>query len=448
MSTINESIFKAYDIRALYPQEVNEEAAYRIGRAMVQIMQAKKVAVGRDMRQSSPALQEALIKGLTQQGADVITLGLVTTPLVYFASSKLEVDAAVMVTASHNPAEYNGIKICKKNAVMVGLGLGMDEIKELAIKGEFEPNEKIGQVTENEDIKQRYFDYLASFFKTGKEKKKIVIDFGNGMGSIDKAVYERFKDDLDITYMFEELDGNFPNHEANPMKAETLEALQKEVVKQKADLGIAYDGDADRVGFVDEKGQVVPMDFIIALISREILKANPGSLILVDLRSSKAVREFIEELGGRVELCPVGNPIIKNLMNQKNAVFGGELSGHYFFGENNQAEFTTLAAIMIINLINETGKTMSELTSELQRYYRPGEINSEVQDKEAVFEKLKAKYADGELSLMDGVRVDYPNWWFSVRASNTEPKMRLNLEADTSELMQEKQAELLNVIRG
>jgi len=275
-----------------------------------------------------------------------------------------------------------------------------------------------------------------------------VIDFGNGMGALDKEIYEKLSQFVEAKYLFEELDGNFPNHEANPIKTETLETLQKEVISEKADLGIAYDGDADRVGFLDEKGEFVPMDFVTALLAKEVLKKYPGGLILIDLRSSNAVREAIEEAGGKVNLCRIGHALIKKQMRESGAIFAGELSGHYYFEENNKAEIATLAAIMIINLLNETGKKMSELTQDLKKYFHSGEINSDVADKEAVFRKIKEKYADGKINELDGVRIDFPDWWFNVRASNTEPKMRLNLEAKTKELMEEKRDELLGMIRG
>ena len=446
--SINPEIFKAYDIRGIYPGEINKEVAYNIGRALVMFSQAKKIAVGNDMRESSPEIEEGLINGITDQGADVVKIGLVSTPMLYFSSWNLEVDVAVIITASHNPAEYNGMKFCFKNAVPIGEGSGMEEIKELAIKNEFTEVENKGKVEENNKIKKQYVDYVAKFFNQGLAKKKIVIDFANGMGAVEKEVYEKFPEDLEASYLFEELDGDFPNHEANPLKTETLEALQKKVLAEKADLGIAYDGDADRVGFVDERGEVVPMDYLIALLAKEVLKKNPGSLILMDLRSSNAVKEVIEEAGGKVNRCRVGHSLIKKQMREQGAIFAGELSGHYFFEENSKAEMATLAVVMLLNLMNESGEKMSELAEELKRYYHSGEINSDVADKDAVMDKLKEKYSDGQLDELDGIRIDFPDWWFNVRPSNTEPKLRLNLEAKTKELMEEKREEVLGIIRG
>jgi phosphomannomutase len=440
-------IFKAYDIRGLYPQEINKDAAYAIGRALVIHTGAKKVIVGFDMRDSSIEMETGLISGIIDQGADVVKIGLSTTPMLYFASWQLEADAAVMITASHNPAEYNGMKFCLKNAVPIGEGSGMEEIKTLALAGKFSENAEKGTVTEELDFHKKYLDYMAQFFVTEKAKKKIVIDFANGMGILDKAVFDSFPTEIEASYLYDTLDGNFPNHEANPLKTETLKALQEKVIAQKADLGIAYDGDADRVGFVTEIGEIVPMDYLIALLAKKVLKKNPGGLVLMDLRSSNAVKEIIEEAGGRVNRCRVGHSLIKKQMREEGAIFAGELSGHYFFQENSKAEMTTFAVITLLNLMNETGLKMSELIAELKRYSHSGEINSDVADKDAVMQNLKKIYQDGKLDERDGVRIDFPDWWFSVRASNTEPKLRLNLEAKTKELMEEKKIELLNLIR-
>jgi phosphomannomutase len=445
---INPEIFKAYDIRGVYPEEINEDTVYNIGRALAEYLKPKKIVIGRDIRKSSDALREALIKGIIEGGVDVVDIGIATTPMIYYASGKLEVDAGVIITASHNPAEYNGLKLCLKNAVPIGEGSGMEEIENLAIEGDFPENFSKGQLIEDNQLKEDYKKYLTSFYKKGLGKKKIVVDFANAMGIEEKDVLERFSEDLEFTYLYDNFDGNFPNHEANPLKTETLEDLQKKVLEVRADFGIAYDGDADRVGFVDEKGEVVPMDYITALISKEILKKHPGGLVLIDLRSSNAVQEVIQEAGGKVEHCRVGHSLIKAQMRRDEAIFAGELSGHYFFEENFKAEMTVLAVIMILNLLNETGKTMSELTADLKRYYHSGEINSEVKDPQKVFSELKNKYNDGKLNELDGVRIDFDDWWFNVRASNTEPKIRLNLEAKSQDLMEEKVKEVLDIIRS
>ncbi len=444
---MNSKIFKAYDIRGLYPEEINKDAAYYIGRALVTHTGAKKVIIGFDMRESSSEIESGLISGITDQGADVIKIGLSTTPMLYFSSWQIEADAAIMITASHNPAEYNGMKFCLKNAIPIGEGSGMEEIRDLALTEKFPKSEAKGNIAKRLDFLEKYLIYMENFFITGCAKKKLVFDFGNGMGILDKAVFEKFPAEIESIYLYDILDGNFPNHEANPLKTETLKALQEKVIAEKADLGIAYDGDADRVGFVTETGEIVPMDYLIALLAKEILKKNPGGLILMDLRSSNSVREAIEKAGGKVNRCRVGHSLIKKQMREEGAIFAGELSGHYFFSENSKAEMTTFAILTLLNLMNETGKTMSMLIADLKKYFHSGEINSDVADKDAVIRKLKEIYRNGKLDELDGIRIDFPDWWFNVRASNTEPKLRLNLETKTKELMEEKKVELLNIIR-
>jgi phosphomannomutase len=445
---INPNIFKAYDIRGIYPTDLNEDIIYKIGRAIATYTKAKTIVVGKDCRLSSDSLADKLIAGITDQGTDVINIGLSSTPMLYFASGKLDVDAGVIITASHNPAEWNGLKLCWKNAVPIGENAGMEEIRDLSLQGVFNEPVKKGITIIDDDLRQIYLDYIADFFNTkAATKKKIVIDFANAMGINDKSIYEKYSDYLDCTFLYDNFDGLFPNHEANPLKLETLNDLQRKVTETNSDLGMAYDGDADRIGFVDELGQIVPMDFITALIAKEILKKHPGGLILADLRSSNAVTEYIKENGGQVGLCRVGHSLIKRQMREQGAIFAGELSGHYYFDENFKAEMSTLAALMIINLLNESGKKMSELTGDLKRYFHSGEINSDVVDKSAMMEKLKKIYADGKLNELDGIRIDFDDWWFNVRPSNTEPKLRLNLEAKTKELMEAKRDEVLKIIR-
>jgi phosphomannomutase len=447
---INPGIFKAYDIRGVYPGEINETTVYNIGRALAIYTKAKTIVIGKDIRESSDSLEEKMIEGMVDGGVDVIKIGISTTPMLYFASWNLAVDAGVIITASHNPAEYNGMKFCFKGAVPIGEGSGMEEIKKMAIEGNFEAVEAKGTVTENDDLKEKYFSYIGGFFnrEAATGKKKIVVDFANAMGILDKKVLENLGDSVEKVYLFDQYDGTFPNHEANPLKVETLEVLQKKVLEEGADLGVSYDGDADRVGFVDEKGEVVPMDFVTALLAKEILKKNPGGNILMDLRSSNAVKEVIEEAGGVVNRCRVGHSLIKKQMREEGAIFAGELSGHYFFEENSKAELATFAVLTLLNLLNETGKSMSELAEDLKRYSHSGEINSTVEDVKAVLSKLEEKYSTGEMDRLDGIRIDFADWWFNVRASNTEPVLRLNLEAKTRELMEEKRDEILGVIRG
>jgi len=448
--TINPEIFKAYDIRGTFPDQVNTEVFYLIGRALVKQTKAKKVVVGHDMRNSSKELEGALIKGITEQEAEAIKIGLSSTPMLYYAAWKLKSDAAAIITASHNPAEYNGLKMCFQGTEPIGEGSGMEEIKQLVLENNFLETEKKGKIKEK-NIRQDYSDYVFQFIDLSvNNKKKVVFDFGNGMGIAEKLILEKMKKVglIEPIYLYDEYDGNFPHHEANPLKTETLADLQEKVLATGADLGVAFDGDADRVGFVDEKGQIIPMDYPIAFLAEEVLEKNPGSLILIDLRSSNAVSEYIQNLGGKTHNCRVGHSLIKKQMREEGAIFAGELSGHYFFSENHKAEMAMLAVIKIINLLNQKKKTLSELTTVLKKYFHSGEINSEVKDKQAVFSLLKEKYKTGKLNELDGVRIDFEDWWFNVRASNTEPKIRLNLEAKTKELMEEKTVEILKIIRG
>ncbi len=440
-------IFKAYDIRGIYPSELNEDDAYHIGRAVVEHLRPKVLGVGRDIRASSPSLFESFARGVMDGGADVIDLGVITTPMVYFAAGRLEIDAAVSLTASHNPPEYNGLKIALRGAVPVGESTGLREIRDLALRKEWATVSERGTMT-SEDIKPAYYGYFASFADFKDKHFTIAIDTANSMGVFELPIYEQFADNLSVVNLYNDLTHPFECHEANPLKTETLDELRAKVTEVNADLGIAYDGDADRVGFVDETGTVIPMDLTTGLIAKTILRHYPGRTVLYDLRSSKAVKEIIEENGGVAKECRVGHAYIKRQMTEEGAVFAGELSGHYYFQENSNAEASTLATLMLLNLMAETGQPISELVAELRRYSHSGEINSEVKDKDAVLATLKAKYADGKQHELDGLKVEYPDWWFNVRPSNTEPLLRLNLEANTPELMAEKQAELLALIRG
>lgn len=444
---MDSSIFKSYDIRGLYPSEIDEDAAYRIGRATVARFSLRAVAVGRDIRESSPSLFRELTRGIMDAGADIIDLGLVTTPMVYFAASRLEADAAISVTASHNPPQYNGLKIALKGAVPVGLESGLSDIRDLAESGAFKAPEHPGSMIE-QDIKPAYYSYFASFADLRDKRFSAVIDTANAMGILELPIYDQFADNLSVVNLYNDLTRPFACHEANPLKLETMEELREKVVETGADIGISYDGDADRIGFVDEQGDLIPMDLTTALLAEIILAKKPGATILYDLRSSRAVREIIEEHGGRAVECRVGHANIKREMRAEGAVFAGELSGHYYFAENAFAEAGTLPAILLLNLMAETGKPLSELVKNSRRYFHSGEINSEVADKEAVLETLRSRYRDGRQHELDGLKVEYKDWWFNVRPSNTEPLLRLNLEAETADLLRGKKEELLAIIRG
>ncbi len=445
-------IFKAYDVRGTYPDQINEEISYKIGRAFVRFLGAKKVAVGRDIRQSSPALFEQLKKGISDEGASAYDLGLCTTPMVYFASGTLDVEGAIILTASHNPAEYNGMKFCRFNAVPIGENSGLHEIRDIVVENNFPETEIKGELIEK-DIRDQYLKKLSSFFNLKNKKFKIVVDTANAMGALELDLYKKFPENIELITIFEEFDSNFPNHEANPLKLETLQALQKKVLEEKADLGISYDGDGDRLGFINEKGEIIPMDFVTGLIAEVVLEKNPGATILFDLRSSMVVKELIEEKGGRAIECRVGHALIKKHMREEGSIFAGELSGHYYFQENFTAEAGSLPTIYLLNLMAETGEKISTLAEKLKKYYHSGEINSEVADKDAVLEKIKEIYKDGKLGELDGIKISFwdnqpgKRWWLNVRPSNTEPVLRLNLEADNKKLMEGKRDELLDLIR-
>jgi len=447
---INRSIFKAYDIRGLYPQEIDDDAAYRIARAYVSILKCKRVVVGHDMRESAAPFSAATIRGLIDQGADVVPVGLTSTPMYYFAVNYLKGDAGVMCSASHNPAEYNGYKMTGPGAIPSIALVDNDTLYKAACAGEFEDPAKKGTLLDKVEILDPYTDAVldtAGIHSFGD--LKIVVDCGNGMGGhILPALFPKVGNEPVRLYW--RLDGSFPNHEANPLKTETLLALRDRVVDEQADLGVAFDGDGDRVAFVDEKGQVIPGDFVTALIAREMLKKKPGAEILYDLRSSWVVPEEIEKAGGKAIECRVGHGLIKKQMREEGGYFAGELSSHYYFRDFFITDNGDLAMLNIVKLLLAEGKPMSEIVAPLHRYFHSGEINSEVKDIPAVLARLKAEYGPcaKRVTEIDGYKAEFDDWWFNVRPSNTEPLIRLNLEAKTREKMEEKVEELLKEIRG
>ena len=440
-------IFKAYDIRGIYPEQLNEEIAEKIGRAFVTFLGAKKVVIGRDMRPHSVPLFNALAKGITEQGCDVVDLGLCSTPQTYHANGILEADGSIMITASHNTREWNGFKLCRKGDVPISGATGIADIQKLVEENNFPASSVKGSISKY-DISEDYRKFLRSFAKMDR-KLKVVADFANAMGSYEIAGIE---DLFEVVPMYRELDGTFPNHEANPLHLETLDDIRKKVVEVGADFGAAFDGDADRCGFVDDKGEIIPMDLFTALIAQDILSepAQNGekTTILYDLRSSRAVRECIEENGGRALMSRVGHAFIKQQMRENNAVFAGELSGHYYFKENFVAESQGLAMIKLANLICKKNRKVSELVAPLRKYYASGEINSKVEDVAPILETIRKNYADGNMFELDGISVEYKDWWFNIRCSNTEPLLRLIVEAEKKEDMERRRDELLKIIRG
>ena len=437
------SIFKEYDIRGVFPTEISAAVAEKIGRAYIKFTGAKKVVIGRDMRPHSQDMFDGLSKGIMMQGADVIDLGLCSTPMSYFANGTLKADGSIMITASHNPGEWNGCKLCIANAVPISGATGIKDIEKLAESLDFEAAAVPGKLTAY-DIAPEYGEFLKKHLKVDR-KLKVVCDFANAMGSYEIAAIREY---FDIIPMYEELDGTFPNHEANPLKLDTLDDICAKVKEVGADFGAAFDGDADRCGFIDNEGKIIPMDLFTALVAQDILSENKGATILYDLRSSKAVKECIEENGGKAVMSRVGHAFIKNQMRENDAVFAGELSGHYYFKENFTAESQGLAFIMLANLICKSNKKVSELVKPLQKYYSSGEINSKVADVAPILAKIKSKYASGNTYELDGFSSEYPTWHFNVRSSNTEPLLRLIVEADTEAEMTFKRDELLKIIRG
>lgn len=446
---INKGIFKAYDIRGLYPQEIDDDDAYRIGRAFVAALGCKRVVVAHDMRESAVTFEAATIRGLADQGADVVPIGLSSTPMYYFAVNHLNADAGVQCTASHNPAEYNGYKMTAEKAIPSIARVSNDDLYRIASAGEFPDPPRQGTVLDEAHVLDAYTDAVldsADIHSFGD--LKIVVDCANGMGGyILPSIFAKVGNEPIRLYW--RLDGRFPNHEANPLKTETLLALQDRVVDERADIGVAFDGDGDRVAFVDEKGQVIPGDFVTALIAREMLHAKPGAEILYDLRSSWVVPEEIESAGGKATECRVGHGLIKKQMRENGGYFAGELSSHYYFSTFYTTDNGDLAMLNMIKLLLDEGKPLSQIVEPLRRYHHSGEINSEVHDIPSVLKRLEDRYGPSakRITTIDGYKAEFDDWWFNVRASNTEPLIRLNLEARTREKMDEKVAELLEEIR-
>lgn len=438
-------IFKAYDIRGIFGKDLDEAMAERIGRAYITFTKAKKVVIGRDCRVHSQAMFDGLSRGILRQGADVIDLGLSSTPMSYFANGTLHADGSIIITASHNPAEWNGVKLCRANAVPISGATGIQDIERIVNEGSFDPEPAKPGTLSTYDILPEYAAHVATFNHMGR-KLKVACDFANGMGILERETLKPF---LEIDPLYDTFDGSFPNHEANPLKLETLADLQKKVREGHYDFGIAFDGDADRAGFVDEKGDIIAMDLITALIAEDLLQTHKNNVVFYDLRSSKVVAEVIEAAGGKAMMSRVGHAFIKQQMRDNDAVFAGELSGHYYFRDNFTAESSSMAALCLANIVSNSDKPLSELVKPLRKYSQSGEINSRVScDPKEILAKIKARYSDGELLELDGVSVYYKGWWFNVRCSNTEPLVRLNLEADTPELMAEKRDEVLALIRA
>ena len=450
---VDESIFKAYDIRGVYPDQLDEGVARDIGRAFVNHLglSGSRVVVARDMRLSGEALENAFIEGVTEAGADVLDLGLVSTDALYFAVGHLEEPGGAMITASHNPKEYNGFKLCREDAIALSGEQGIGQIRDLIVSGKLpEPAKYAGSVEES-DIAEAYAEHCLTFIDPeGLRPLKLVVDAGNGMaGKMLPPIFERLP--FEYVPMYFELDGSFPNHPPNPIEPENIEELQERIVAEGADFGVAFDGDADRCFVVDEKGVTISGDLLAALVAKNVLEKEPGATILYSAVCSKAFPELVEREGGRAIRTQAGHSIIKPQMRENNAAFGGEHSGHFYFRDNYFADSGIIAMLTVAELVARQDGPLSDLLAPIDPYVRSGEINSEVEDQEAALGKVEEYYAqrgDPKIDHLDGLTVDSGDWWFNLRPSNTEPLLRLNVEASDRETMEERRDELLDLIRG
>jgi phosphomannomutase len=441
-----DTIFKAYDVRGIYPDEIDEGIAKRIGNAFVRFTGASTVVVGYDMRPSSVPLSDAFIEGATMAGADVVNVGLASTDLVYFAAGTLDAPAA-MFTASHNPAQYNGVKMCRAGAAPIGESTGLAQIKDAVATGLLERAEESGQVR-HQSMLEDFAVHVRSFAdRTLLAPLRVVADTANGMGGlVVPKVFEGLP--FDLTVLFGELDGTFPNHPADPIQPENLVALQKAVLDAGADIGLAFDGDADRVFLVDNEGQPVSGSTTTAIVAKTMLARTPGGTVVHNLICSKTVPEVILENGGKPVRTRVGHSFIKQVMAETDAIFGGEHSAHYYFRDNWRADSGSIAAMVVLEALSASGLPLSELRKPFERYAASGEINTTVNDPNTVIDAVETHYANEQQDRLDGLTVDLGNWWFNLRPSNTEPLLRLNLEAADRAACDAHTEEVLALIRA
>ena len=441
-------LFKAYDVRGVVPGEVNPDVAYRIGRALVAHLRPDAVAVGRDMRLSGPAITGALVDGIRDQGADVADLGLVSTDGLYFAVGRYGYPAGVMVTASHNPAEYNGLKICREEARALSLDTGLAEIRDLVLADDFPPADRRGAVQER-DVLDAYADHLLSLVDVATIRPlKVAIDAGNGMAGLTvPRVFDRLP--VEVVPLFFELDGSFPNHPANPIEPENIKDLQRTVLQETCDLGVAFDGDADRMFLVDERGQFVGGDMVTAMVAIKMLERAPGAAVVYNLICSRSVPETIARHGGRPIRSRVGHSYIKATMREEDAVYGGEHSGHFYFRDFWYADSGMMALLTVLELVSEANQPISAVLRPIDTRVRSGEINTEVADPQATMTEVERHYraANADIDHLDGITVGFPDWWFNLRPSNTQPLLRLNVEADDPETLNRRTKEVLTMIQ-
>jgi phosphomannomutase len=443
------NVFKAYDVRGIYPDELDEAGAHSIGRAYVEEFEPQRIAVGRDMRLSSPAMADAVMRGAAEAGANVLDVGLVGTEMVYFAVGELALDGGIAVTASHNAKEYTGMKIVRRGALPVGGDSGLLDVRTRAVGDATHERGTPGAI-EPYDIWPAFVERVLSFVDVGSIRPlRVVIDAANGMaGAMLPPVLDRLP--IDAVRCYFEPDGSFPNHEPNPLLPENREFIVRKTLDERADLGVAFDGDADRCFFVDDTGEFVPGDFVTALLAESILAKEPGAKIIYDVRASWAVPETIERAGGVPLVNRVGHAFIKHRMREEAATFAGEVSGHYYFRDFSQADSGVVPFLLMLEFVSQKGTKLSQILEPYRsRYFITGELNTPVRDVALKLQELKERYSgEGTVSHLDGISVDADDWHFNVRPSNTEPLLRLNLEARTPELMERKRDEVLSVIRA
>jgi phosphomannomutase len=455
---VDTSIFKAYDVRGIYPDQMDERLAYRIGRGFARVLSdlqdapvgELRIGLGRDMRLSAPAMAREYARGMTDEGADVLDVGMVGTEMLYWTVGSQELDGGLMCTASHNPKAYTGAKLVRRGAIALSGDSGIGELREIVSGGEpGPPAERPGSV-EQRDIAEEFREAALGYIEPDRlSEMRVVLDGGNGMaGPMVGPLLDSFPIEQVRTYW--EPDGEFPDHEPNPLLEENRRFIIDKVRERSAELGIAWDGDADRCFFIDDTGEFVAGDFLTALLAEALLRKEPGATILYDVRASRAVRDLVEQHGGRAEVNRVGHAFFKTRMRETGAAFGGEVSGHYYFRDFYCADSGTIPALLILELLSVEGTRMSQLLKPLrERYFISGEINSEVEDQDAKMRELAERHSDGEVSWLDGVSVEYEDWHFNVRPSNTEPLLRLNLESLVSrEHMEQKRDEVLELIRS
>jgi len=443
-------IFKAYDIRGVFPKELDEALARKIGSGFARLLKAKRLVVGRDMRTHGPLVQRAVIEGIRDTGCDVLDIGLASTPMAYFAIGSQDVDGGMNVTASHNPGQYNGMKLCSRGARPISAANGILDIERMCAEAQPAPVARRGEVREI-DLLDAYADHVAKFASI-ERPMTVAIDAANGMGAYTlPPILERLKNVTTHT-LFMELDGSFPNHEANPIKEENLRDVQELTRMHKANFGVGFDGDADRCCFVDEAGRTVSADLMTALLSRVFLARQPGAPVVYDLRSSWVVKEEIERAGGVAIRDRVGHSFIKATMRERGAVFAGELSGHFYFADNFVSDSGEIAFVSALSMLSRGDEPLSKRVESLRRYHATGEINFHVADKDAAIAQLVQRYKAGKQDMLDGVTVEFGDlsspdwWWFNVRASNTEPLLRLNLEARNAATRDARRDELVGLL--